>query len=155
MTPVARLFRNAIEKLLGRFYEGPSAPERLSEQVVAFAVMNPGATREEWAIFATRLAVGSYRDGFTRGFEWAERDLDRLDLGAPERIAELDAHDFDWHAPGHLTANELREKVGGDFLDSLPDDAARARYLDSLGRYQGAFRVVALPPDRRVPPRSR
>lgn len=151
MTRLGRLFRNIVEKLLTRFYEGPQAPQRLSEQVVAFAVMHPTATREEWAQFATRLATGAYRDGFTRGFEWAERDLDRLDVGDPERVAELQAHDFTWHSPGHLTSRELAERVDGEFYETLPDDEQKARYLDAVGRYQGGYRLVVVPPDRRAP----
>lgn len=151
MTRLARIFRNLLEKWRGTFYEGPSAPQRLAEQVTTFALMHPTATREQWAEFTTRLAVGSYRDGYTRGFEWAERDLDRLDYGDPERLAELDAHDFDWHAPGHLTSQQLAERVSGEFYDELPDDEQKARYLDTLGRYQGDFRLVVLRPGKRLP----
>lgn len=151
VTRFGRMIRNIAERLLGRFYEGPAAPPRLAEQVAAFAVMNPKATREEWATFATRLAIGSYRDGFTRGFEWAERDLDRLDFGDPERVAELEAHDFEWHAPAHLTSTQLAERVEGEFYETLPDDEAKARYLDAVGRYQGGFRLVVIPPGRRAP----
>lgn len=151
MTRFGRMVRNVAEKLLGRFYEGPAAPSRLAEQVAAFAVMNPKATREEWSVFTTRLAIGSYRDGFTRGFEWAERDLDQLKLGDPELLAEAETRDFTWHAPGHLTSAQLAERVEGEFYETLPDDAAKARYLDSIGRYQGGFRLVVIPPDRRAP----
>lgn len=154
MTRFGRMLRNVVEKLLTRFYEGPQPPQRISEQVVAFALMHPQATREEWAQFTTRLAAGSYRDGFTRGFEWAERDLDRLDHGDPERVAELEAHDFVWHAPGHLTSDELKERVEGDFYETLDDDDQKARYLDAVGRYQGGYRLVVIPPDKRAPPQS-
>jgi hypothetical protein len=151
VTKLDRWIRNAAERLLERFYEGPRPPMRLAEEVAAFGAANPSATREEWARFATRLAHGAYRDGFTRGFEWAERDLDRLDMGDPERVAELLRHDFEWHSPDHLTSDELRERVGGEFFDTLPDDAQKARYLDALGRYQGSYRVVALAPGKRRP----
>lgn len=151
LTRLGRMFRNFVEKAIGRFYEGPSAPSRLSEQVVAFAAMNPKATREEWATFATKLAIGSYRDGFTRGFEWSERDLDQFSPGSPERVAELEAHEFEWHAPAHLTSTELAERVEGEFYETLKTDEEKARFLDAQGRYQGGFRVVLIPPGRRVP----
>lgn len=149
MTRLGRILRNAAERLLRRYYEGPHPPQRLAEQVAEWAWMHPKATRAEWASFAIRFAHGAYRDGFVRGFEWAERDLDQLKLGDPERLAELDAHDFVWHSPDHLTSQQLAEVVPRsqeEYLESLPDDEARARYLHAVGRYTGAFKVVLLPP---------
>jgi hypothetical protein len=130
------------ERVVGRYYEGPEPPVRLAEQVVMFAVANPHATREAWSLFATALAGGAYRSGYVRGFEWAERDLDKLDVGDPAVLASNEAHDYEWHAPEALTTAQLQEVVGGDFLAQLPDDAARAQYLDTVGRYTGGFRVV-------------
>ncbi len=151
MTRLGRLVRNVVEKLLARFYEGPEPPHRIAEQVVAFAGMNPHATKKEWAEFAIRLATGTYRDAFVRGFEWSERDMNLLDRGAPEHLADLEAHDFVWHAPAHLTSDQLAERVEGEFYETLPDDAEKARYLDAIGRYQGDFRIIVVPPDRRAP----
>lgn len=115
---------------------------RLAEQVVLFAAVHPNATVDEWARYATALAQSAYRSGYVRGFEWAERDLDTLNVGDPEVLASNEAHDFEWHAPEALTTDELQQVVGGDFLAQLPDDAARARYLDTVGQYTGGFRVV-------------
>lgn len=111
---------------------------------MAFAAANPEATRGEWAEFAARLAANSYREGYARGFEWAERDLDKLSVGDPALIAEAQRHDFEWHAPEHLTAQQLAEQVRGDFIESLSSDEARAVYLDTLGRYHGDFRVMVV-----------
>lgn len=160
MTRLGRILRNAAEKLLKRYYEGPEPPMRLAQQVAEWAWMHPKATRAEWAAFAVRFAHGAYRDGFVRGFEWAERDLDRLQLGDPERLAELEAHDFVWHSPDHLTSQQLAEVVPRsqeEYLEKLPDDLARARYLHAVGRYTGAFRVVVLPgePGKGSPPQAR
>lgn len=155
MTRLGRLVRNLTERLLGRYYEGPHPPQRLAEQVAEWAAMHPTATRAEWAAFAVRFAHGAYKDGFVRGFEWAERDLDRLDLGEPERLAELEAYDFVWHSPDHLTSQELAEVVPRneqDYLERLPNDEARARYLDAQGRYTGAFRVVVVPGEQPAAP---
>ena len=139
------------EKLIGRYYEGPSPPVRLAEQVVAFGAGNPTASREEWAVFVTRLVQSAYRDGFTRGREWEARDLDSLSPDAPLREAEEASHNFAWESPARMTADQLAERVDGEFFETLPDDEQKARYLDTVGRYQGNFRMVAIPPGKRVP----
>jgi hypothetical protein len=145
VTRVGRMLRNVLERLAKRYYEGPEPPLRYAGQVVAFAKSHPQATREQWAQFATNLARGAYRAGWTRGFEWTERDLDQLRPDDPERLVDQYAHDWTWHAPDALTSDELTQVVAGDFLSQLPDDEARARYLDVLGRYYGTFRVVVMP----------
>lgn len=144
MSRLSRWMSGFAERLAGRYYEGPLPPLRLSEKVMAFAIANPHATRGEWAEFASRTACNAYREGYARGFDWSERDLDQFKPGDPERIAEAQRHDFAWHAPEHLTAQQLAEQVRGDFLDSLPSDEARAAYLDTLGRYHGDFRVMVV-----------
>lgn len=141
-TRLARWMRGLAERFAERYYEGPEPPMRLAEQVVAFAKANPEATRGEWGKYAVALAQSAYRSGYVRGIEWAERDLDKLEPGDPELLSELERHDFLWHAPEALTTRELAERVGGDFLETLPDDAARARVLDQLGHHAGSFRVV-------------
>lgn len=142
---LGRAIRNLFERIAERYYEGPDPPQRYAEQVVAFAKMNPQATREDWARFTVNLVRAAYRAGWTRGFEWTDRDLEQLRPGDPELLAEQQAHDWTWHAPEALTSDELARSVKGEFLDALPDDAARARYLDMLGRYYGGFRVVVVP----------
>lgn len=136
------MLRNLFERVAERYYEGPSLPQRYPEQVVAFAKCNPNATVEQWAQFSSNLARNAYQSGYVRGFEWAERDLDRLQPGDPELLREQNEHDWSWHAPEHLTSDELKQEVTGDFLERLPDDEARARYLDMLGHYYGGFRVI-------------
>jgi len=144
---VGRMIKAAADRLLDG--ETPPPPMRLSEQVVAFASMNPAATRGEWSEFAIKLATGASREGFRRGAEWTERELARLPADDPARVEEAGQYDYPWHAPGHLTDTELQEVVVGDFFEKLPDDAQKARYLDAVGQYDGSFRVVILPPDKR------
>ena len=141
-TRLQRWIAKLAERVVGRYYEGPEPPLRLAEQVVMFAATHKDVTVDEWARYATALAGSAYRSGYVRGLEWAERDLDKLDVGDPDVLASNEAHDFEWHAPEALTTDELQQVVGGDFLAQLPDDAARARYLDMLGRYTGDFRVT-------------
>lgn len=148
---VGSFLRGMLERMAGKFYEGPPVPVRFAETVQAFACANKHATREDWARFATRLAAGAYRDGFVRGYEWTARDLDAFHPQSPERVEEQTRSDFPWHAPEHLTSTELAEVVTGDFLESLTP-AQQVSYLDLLGRYQGNFRVVALPPEKPAPP---
>ena len=145
-TRLQRWMRNLAERFATRYYEGPEPPDRLIEQVLAFAQAHPTANRGEWMGFAAALARSSYRSGYVRGLEWAERDLDKLDMGDPERLAEQQAHDFEWHAPA-LTSADLSTAVAShNYLDALPNDEARAYALDVLGRHTG-FRVILLPPD--------
>lgn len=132
--------------------KGPRPPERFAEQVVAFAGMHPKATREEWAAFATRLAISGYREAFARGVSWSENALASAPAGGPEHEAEAARYAFPWHAPIRATSDELKEEVEGEFYETFEDDGERARYLDAVGRYDGAFRLVVIPPDKRAPP---
>lgn len=122
---------------------------RLAEMVVHWMAEHPNATRAQWAEFTVRMLHGAYRDGFARGYGWAERELDRMPADAPERLAELEAHDFVWHSPAHMTSQQLAEvapRNQEEYLERMPKDEDRARYLYALGRYTGAFRVVVVPP---------
>lgn len=94
MTPVAKFFADLKEKLFGRYYEGPAAPQRLRFMVVEFA-NHTRATKEDWVEFATKLAEEAYRTGYQRGFEHAERDPEpyRDDL-PPDVVADM--LDPDW-----------------------------------------------------------
>lgn len=89
MRPLRTQARELLERMLGRFFEGPDAPERLEEHVELFRKLNPAASSREWASFATRLASTAYQDGYTRGFEWRERDIDRAAQFNP---AQLEQH---------------------------------------------------------------
>lgn len=85
--------RNVVEKLLGRFYEGPTLPERFEHGVVEFANRHPNATRKEWATFAKEHASIAYEAGYVRGYERSERDYQHPRT-PPEAIA--DATDPQW-----------------------------------------------------------
>lgn len=87
MTRAGRLLRNLLERLLGRYYEGPEPPARLREQVLVFAGSNRRATRAEWVEFAAGIAGEAWRTGYHRGLEWSERDLVRRDpVRDPEEL---------------------------------------------------------------------
>lgn len=73
MTRLARIVRNLLERLLGRFSEGPDPPVRISEEVRLFAALHPDATSADWISFTTRFSQRQYRDAFVRGWEWSER----------------------------------------------------------------------------------
>ena len=126
MTPLRRAARNAIEKLLKRFYEGPNPPLRIAEEVELFDRLHPQATLEDWKRFTVAVSENAYRDGFIRGFEWAERDLDAKPKTDPDVIAE-----------------ELRhaESVGTYTVDELTEEH-RAILLDERGIEAGTFRVT-------------
>ncbi len=93
MTRLSRFLRNLLERVLGRYYEGPRPPPRLAEEVRFFRAFKPLATPEEWERFAVSLAGRSYRDGFVRGNEWLERSWEGPAV-SPERLAEARAHDW-------------------------------------------------------------
>ncbi len=95
MTPLVRWLKKKAEAWLGTYYEGPKAPERLREQVVAFANMYPTATRSQWVEFAGTFAAQSYEAGYLRGIEWVERDPDAFDPNLPPEVI-ADQIDPDW-----------------------------------------------------------
>lgn len=117
---VRRWARRFAEKLAGNFYEGPEPPERVAEMARAFASMNPRATKGEWLAMSQELAREAYRSGWTRGFEFAERDPEEPNP-APEELADVmspgwrdRAHDWRW-------ATDLPVPTE---LDRVPDDEA-------------------------------
>lgn len=70
----ARLIvRKLAERALARAYDGADPPPRLVDEVRAFRVLRPDATRAEWEDFALGLAAGAWRDGFAFGVDWRER----------------------------------------------------------------------------------
>lgn len=110
MTPIGRAIKRAAEKVAGRYYEGPEPPARLLAQVGEFANLNPKATRAGWAEFARKLAAAAYRDGYQRGYEWAERDEEPVYKKLPpELYADQESPDWEWSPP-----------LGTDL--SLPDE---------------------------------
>jgi len=70
---VLKFVKNAWERHIGTFAEGPNPPPRLTNMVEIFARANPKATVAEWIEFASRHAGSAYQDGYVRGFERGER----------------------------------------------------------------------------------
>lgn len=90
-----RAWRKMQDRWQGRFYEGAEPPPRLRDSVRMFRLLYPDATPDQWVEFAVRSSENAYRDGFTRGFQWYERDWDaQQDTDAPDRIAEEMAHSW-------------------------------------------------------------
>lgn len=144
MTRFGRFLRNIFERLLKRYYEGPTPPVRISQGVNAFAVFNRGATVADWMAFATSYAEECYRAGYQRGLEWAERDLDRRDpVADPELLEDKRRHGWSWVdlAPDE---NEVRRIVQRDPYAHLSPEQ-RLLALDSIGRQVGGYRVVMQP----------
>lgn len=118
MTPVGRFLRRVAEKYLGRFYEGPEAPDRLRVMITAFANDFPKATRSQWVEFAVVIAEEAYRTGWTRGFEHVERQFDWKPGIPPEVLA--DQIDPRWSDPrrgislvnGELVVPDVEEDEG-------------------------------------------
>jgi hypothetical protein len=77
-----------VEWALGRWYEGPEPPRRLVEHVIEFTNDNPNANRGEWIRFARTLAAESYKLGWSRGYEYAERGDQFRDVD-PETHADI------------------------------------------------------------------
>lgn len=140
MTPAARFFRNLLERLLGKYHEGPEPPVRLAEEARLFAVSFPGASSEEWERFASALAAKAYREAWTRGFEWAERDLDAKPKDDPDVLAEELRHA--WTIGGHDARVDEMLALGDPFdpLRGVPEEN-KAAFLNAMGRRAG-FRVV-------------
>lgn len=84
--------KKQLEKMLGRWEEGPEPPQRVADMVIAFAGANPRATRKEWADFAAAHAGEAWRTGYFRGLEYAEREPERW---RPDIDPEVAAEGFD------------------------------------------------------------
>jgi len=131
MTPAVRFFRNLWQRWRKAFYDGPETPKRLPDMVLAFTVAYPRATKAEWIGFARKLADESYRSGWTRGFEWAERDLDRRDpVVDPEVLMENEGQDWEWYALGE----EPEPSDVDEVVTDEPEDAVgeRARHVKEM-----------------------
>jgi hypothetical protein len=142
VTPFARFLSRIAEKITDRYYEGPEEPQRLAEEVRLFRAMYPAASPEEWADFTARLAGNAYRAGYTRGFEYAERDPN-----PPEPdLQQLEQHRHDWSlSDGHPLMREVVEagrRPVDPYADLTPEE--RAEYLDAVGQLQGTHRVERL-----------
>lgn len=147
MKSVRQVVRGMLERALGHLADGPEPPPRLRETVLMFRVTYPAATASDWENFAIVHATDAYRSGFLRGLDWSMRELDEMDPDAPERLADLAAHD--WSLADTIpTMREMLEtrRDPNDFLGHLPPEE-RADVVDQLGRYFGGFRVVVVPED--------
>lgn len=147
MTPLKRKVRDLLERLLRRFYEGPTPPPRIQEEVRLFALMHPHAGAAEWEQLAVRHAENAYRDGFVRGFEQSERDPDRVEPTPDERI--LDAHRHDWSLAGENARLGKLLRNGVDPRDPMPGatPAERVRFAEEQAAAWGSYRVIALDPE--------
>lgn len=115
MTPFARFLRKVAQKVRGTFYEGPEPPARLAHLVKAFAGSRRRATRGQWIAFAKNLAEEAYRSGWTRGYEWAERE--EQDPADPDFIAEHEAHGWEWADEGEIPEPEGLDEAVPDAFD--------------------------------------
>jgi hypothetical protein len=132
MTPFLKLLRKSTEKLFGTFYDGPTPPKRLEQEVVQFMAMYPKATRTDWGNFAAVLAANSYESGYSRGYEWAERDLDSMPTESPEVEEHHRRHALVWD--GHQLLKDFDE------LDMVvPEDDGEDKIEDSIDEYNRAF----------------
>lgn len=127
------------EKVIDRFYEGPEPPERLEAEVIAFANAFPNATRAQWVEFASQQSGESYRSGFMRGFENAEREPVDPSVD-PDAIADLldptwrdRAYDWKWDGGG-IPLSKPEEVVRGEPLSEVES------MEDMLQRFQAEGR---------------
>lgn len=130
MTPFAKWLNKIAEKIVDRYYEGPQPPERLTQEARAFAALCPNATISEWADFAASLAKQSWREGWVRGFEHAERDPQPYRDDLPPDVL-MDLIDRNWRdsppvalpeplrrvVPAALTLDELHERQVRDMME--------------------------------------
>ncbi len=139
MTPVGKAIRRIADRIAKRLYEGPEPPRRLADEVRAFRRLYPDASGDEWEEFATTIAENSYRDGYVRGFEWTERDLDSKPKDDPDVLAEQMRHDW---APSDNPDVRLALQQG-DPRDPLASASpeARAALFDEIGARLGTHRV--------------
>jgi len=89
VTPLKKLVVTAMEKIIGRYYEGPEPPAYIDRMVAQFAQDAPKATRAQWTAFALGLAQEAYRTGYTRGYEYTERTDDWHPALPPDVIADM------------------------------------------------------------------
>lgn len=144
MNKVKRYLRDALEKVLARFYEGPEPPERIGETVILFRVLNPGADAEAWARFAIMHAEDCYRAGFVRGVERTERNPEAMPAELADAM-ERARHDWSLAASSPEMARVLAEvRNPYDPLDGVPEER-RAEFFDELGAWYGTHRVVIVP----------
>lgn len=113
MTRFGKWLRRRLERWLGRYYEGPTPPDRLGELAIHWANANPEASRGEFVALAIQLAEESYMLGYTRGVEYVERDPTFFDDRNPDAVAD----DLDpwWRIRPAIT-------LDGDPYELVPND---------------------------------
>ena len=67
MSRLTEWLRKKLEKVEGTYHEGPVAPPRVREAVLAFTRANPRATCAEWMAFSAQLAEDCWSAGYVRG----------------------------------------------------------------------------------------
>lgn len=112
---IGRALRATLERIIGRYYEGPEPPPRLAEEVVLFRAYNPHASQDAWAEFALRFARNAYRDGFVRGLEWQQRGWLEQQAESEEQRAERARHD--WQLERTNAAFAALKRAGQDPRD--------------------------------------
>jgi len=126
VTILGRFIRDLLDRILGRFHEGPEPPPRLAEEVRLFRVLaSSRPTEEEWEAFAVRLTERAYRDGFVRGVHWLERSWPGPEID-PDRLLEEQAHGVklaDDPAWAHVLDQPMRAREVREFHDSVANAA--------------------------------
>jgi hypothetical protein len=146
-----RKVRAWLERASGRYYEGPTPPDRYAEQAKAFSLQVP--SQEAWERFAARLAELAYREGYVRGIEHEVRMPGMVHMmGEREAMLEEERrHGWSLAARAPHLAALLRAREPSDPLASIPDERARLEAFAAQGRLHGTHEVVYLRGDERVP----
>ena len=82
-----------LDRWLGRYYEGPDVPPRVTEEFRIWMRLNPDAAPACVEGYAVALLEAAYRDGFVRGYEWQERGWEGPAI-APEVLAEIEQQNW-------------------------------------------------------------
>jgi hypothetical protein len=127
--PFQRWLARTAEKMARRYYEGPEPPARLARSVDDFAALYPRAARGAWIALAKQLAEDAYREGYTRGIENYERDLDAREPFSPDELIEMEPS-APPEMPSAADPNTVPDE--GSSL-GLEDQAA---YLELKGQYE-------------------
>jgi len=146
VSAIRRLVLRAIDRIAGRFYEGPDPPVRIAEQARLFLLANPGAGSVAWESFARELAGSAYRDGFTRGIEALARRKEPESFPSLDDAADRERHEWSLREHSEAMARFLDGEGEGDPLAGVPPHE-RAAVFDELGIVSGGHRVVLIPPD--------
>jgi hypothetical protein len=141
VTRLGRWLLHIVERVIGRYYEGPTPPRHVREEVRLFRVVHPHATADQWEEFAAMMAENCYRSGFVRGYEWQERDWPGPEV-EPEQLAEATAHDWSLAESDPDLAALLESGVNPEDPLAGVDADARARLYDAMGMIGETHRVV-------------